>query len=42
MACLQRGLWVDTKLSVNAKVIYGFETSLKSTLEHFHRKDTSP
>lgn len=26
--------WVDTKLPVNSKVIYGFETSLKSALEH--------
>lgn len=34
MVCLQLMAWVDTKLPVNSKVIYGFETSLKSALEH--------
>lgn len=42
MVCLLLMAWVDTKLPVNSKVIYGFETSLKSALEHFHKKDTSP
>lgn len=26
----------------NSQVIYGFETSLKSTLEHFHKKRYQP
>lgn len=34
MVCVQLMAWVDTKLPVNSKVIYGFETSLKSALEH--------
>ena len=42
MVCLLLMAWVDTKLPVNSKVIYSFETSLKSALEHFHKKDTSP
>ena len=42
MVCLLLMAWVDTKLPVNSKVIYGFETSLKSALEHSHKKDTSP
>ena len=38
MVCLQLMAWVDTKLPVNSKVIYGFETSLKSALEHSIKK----